>query len=559
MLKKESGANRYKREYSKMSNSKDKRKKWKTWGIVCCVVLLLIGIVWIAIQVLLPTLSRARARGDVLGGQGHPKGMVGQHSKRPTMERENYEHTPANSFRRVQDRPLSTFSIDVDSASYANTRRFLKDNRLPPTDAVRIEELINYFDYDYPQPQDEHPFSITTELGDCPWNTDHQLLHIGLQGRNISTEKVPPSNLVFLVDVSGSMRHPNKLGLVKKSLNLLVNELRAKDRISMVVYAGSSGIALQPTPGNDKETIKQAINQLEAGGSTAGSKGINLAYKKASEHFMENGNNRVILATDGDFNVGTTSEGELVRLIEEKRKSGIFLSILGFGTGNYQGSKMEKLSNKGNGNYAYIDSILEAKKTLVKEFGGSMMTIAKDVKIQIEFNPNIAKSYRLIGYVNRQLDKEDFRDDTEDAGEMGAGHSVTALYEVVPVGAEGEHEPGEVPDLRYQDKTVNKDAQQSGELGTVKFRYKKPSGQNSILMEEAIKAQIHEVPSGNFKWSAAIAMFGMELRDDKYKGTTDYGLIKEIAQSGRQEKSSGYREEFLRLVDRAQALKNAEH
>ncbi len=477
----------------------------------------------------------------------------------PQMNRENYEHTEANPFRRVTDHPLSTFSIDVDSASYANTRRFLKDDRLPPADAVRIEELINYFDYTYPQPEGQHPFSITTELGNCPWKTDHQLLHIGLQGKAIKTENVPPSNLVFLVDVSGSMRNPKKLGLLKKSLNLLVGELREQDRISMVVYAGSSGVVLDPTPGDQKEKIKQAINNLRAGGSTAGSKGIKLAYKKAAENFMEEGNNRVILATDGDFNVGITSEGGLVRLIEKKRKSGIFLSVLGFGTGNYQGSKMEKLSNKGNGNYAYIDSILEAEKTLVQEFGGSMMTIAKDVKIQIEFNPAVIKSYRLIGYVNRQLDKEDFRDDTKDAGELGAGHSVTALYELVPVGVTSEDEPSDVPELKYQKKDVKKEARQSGELGTVKFRYKKPDGDESILMKEPIEITVPEKPSTNFQWSAAVAMFGMELRDDEYRGDANYSLIRELARSGMDaEDASDYRKEFLRLVKRAKTLEKAE-
>ncbi len=546
------------------------RNRKRTVLIVVCILVPLAAIV---AGMLLPACSKAREKARRVSPQKeikslsksaqrvtHMKPSVEQdQSPRetlpPGMNREDYEHTEANPFRQVEDRPLSTFSIDVDSASYANTRRFLKDDRLPPADAVRIEEMINYFDYAYPQPEGKHPFSITTEFGNCPWQTDHQLLHIGLQGRTIDTENVPPSNLVFLVDVSGSMRNSKKLPLLKKSLNLLVDQLRAQDRISMVVYAGSSGVALNPTSGDKKEKIKQAINSLEGGGSTAGSKGIKLAYKKANENFLDDGNNRVILATDGDFNVGITDEGGLVRLIEKKRESGIFLSVLGFGTGNYQGSKMEKLSNKGNGNYAYIDSILEAKKTLVEEFGGSMMTIAKDVKIQIEFNPTVVKSYRLIGYVNRQLDKEDFRDDTKDAGELGSGHSVTALYQVVPVGVESGHEPGDVPDLKYQEKDVKKEAKESGELGTVKFRYKKPDGDESILMKEPVSADMSENPSTNFHWSAAVAMFGMELRDDEYKGTTNYGLITEMARSGMSSTdASDYRKEFLRLVKRAETL-----
>ena len=490
------------------------------------------------------------------GGSGVRKKDV--RPKRPVdWNREGYDHTEANPFKSVTDHPLSTFSIDVDSASYANTRRFLDNDQRPPADAVRIEELINYFDYDYPQPDGNHPFSITTELGRCPWQPDHKLLHVGLQGKQIDNDDIPPSNLVFLVDVSGSMQRPNKLPLVKKSLNLLVDQLRPEDRISMVVYAGSSGVALEPTAGDQKERIKQAISQLEAGGSTAGSKGIKLAYEQARKQFKEDGNNRVILATDGDFNVGITSDGALTRLIEKKRESGVFLSVLGFGTGNYQGGKMEKLSNKGNGNYAYIDSVLEAKKTLVREFGGSMMTIAKDVKIQLEFNPAQVKSYRLIGYVNRQLDKEDFRDDEKDAGELGSGHSVIALYQVVPPKAENKHEPADVPELKYQNRDVNETQKVSDELGTVKFRYKPPEEEESTLMTQAVNSDTTADLSNNFHWSAAVAMFGMQLRDDKYNGQTSYDLIEETARNGMNDQASDYRREFLRLLKTARTLTEA--
>ncbi|MFB6258622.1 MAG: von Willebrand factor type A domain-containing protein [Flavobacteriales bacterium] len=470
------------------------------------------------------------------------------------FNREDYEHTPANRYKQVKAHPLSTFSIDVDRASYSNARRFINNDKLPPKDAVRAEEFINYFEYEYPEPQGKHPFSIDKELASCPWQKDHQLLKIGLQGKKIEKANAAPSNLVFLLDVSGSMQSPKKLDLVKRSMKLLTGELRAKDRISIVVYAGASGVVLEPTSGANKEKIRKALERLRAGGSTAGSKGIKLAYKMAEKNYMEKGNNRVILATDGDFNVGVTSDGGLVRLIEKKREKGVFLSVLGFGTGNYQGGKMEQLSNKGNGNYSYIDNILEAKKTMVNEFGGTMYTIAKDVKIQVEFNPAKVGHYRLIGYANRQLDKEDFNNDSVDAGELGSGHSVTALYELVPPDQEPPKKPGKVDSLKYQSKKTVPGSEKTNELGTVKFRYKKPDGEKSIRIEEPIADKADESPSDGFKWAASTAMFAMQLKDDPYKGSTSYEHIRSLAKKSKGKDEWGYRSEFIKLVRKASAL-----
>lgn len=473
---------------------------------------------------------------------------------RADFNREAYDRIEANPFRRVTGEPLSTFSIDADRAAYANTRRFLNNGELPPKDAVRIEELINYFDYEYPEPSGAHPFSVYTEAAECAWNKDHQLLHIGLQGKSIPQSAIPPSNLVFLIDVSGSMNSPRKLPLLKGSLRMLTKQLRAQDRITVVVYAGSSGVALPATPGDQKETIDQAISELEAGGGTAGSEGIRLAYRKAEAHFIEGGNNRVILATDGDFNIGVTSDGALTRLIEEKRQTGVFLSVLGFGTGNYQSSKMEKLSNKGNGNYSYIDSRLEAKKTLVEEFGGTLNTIAKDVKLQLEFNPAEVKAYRLIGYVNRQLENADFRNDTVDAGELGAGHSVTALYELVPQGASFEQSASNTPELKYQEKRITKEAYQADELASLRLRYKPPEGAKSQLIEASIATEHSANPSASFQWSAAVAMFGMHLRQSPFSGSTDYALIRTMAGEAMGNHSEGYRKGFMKMVDQAERL-----
>lgn len=473
------------------------------------------------------------------------------------FNREGYDYIDENEFHPAFQVPLSTFSIDVDRASYANVRRFINQGTLPPIDAVRIEELINYFSYQYKQPKAEDPFSIHTELIRCPWNKSHQLALIGLQGKEVQLDVMPPSNLVFLIDVSGSMNSPDKLPLLKRSLELLVNKLRPQDRVALVVYAGSAGLCLPSTSGNNKEKITEAINNLSAGGSTAGGAGINLAYKVAFENFKENGNNRVILATDGDFNVGVSSDGELIRLIEEKRSLGIFLTVLGFGTGNYQDAKMEKLADKGNGNYAYIDNIMEANKTLVTEMGGTLLTIAKDVKLQVEFNPAQVKEYKLIGYENRLLNARDFNDDSKDAGELGSGHTVTALYEIIPVNEESTNVT--VDPLKYQlnyqiSNTGNSIHEQ--ELFTVKFRYKKPDGDKSKLIVHVVNNETtpFNYSSENIRFASAVAAFGMLLRNSKFKGTADYKMVLSMANDAKGKDSQGYRAEFIRLVETAKVL-----
>ncbi|RZM18763.1 MAG: DUF3520 domain-containing protein, partial [Pedobacter sp.] len=432
---------------------------------------------------------------------------------------EAYSSIEENSFRTPLKNPLSTFSIDVDAASYSNIRRFINNGNLPPADAVRIEEMINYFDYKYAQPKGKDPINITTEISSAPWNTNHKLVKIGLQGKNIPTDKLPASNLVFLIDVSGSMNQPNKLPLLVSSFKLLTDQLRPADKVAVVVYAGQAGLVLPSTPGDQKTQIKEALNKLSAGGSTAGGQGIELAYKVAAENFIKNGNNRVILATDGDFNVGSSSDKDMETLIEQKRKTGIFLTALGFGMGNYKDSKMETLANKGNGNYAYIDNISEARKILISEFGGTLFTIAKDVKLQVEFNPEKTQAYRLIGYENRMLKAKDFNNDQKDAGELGSGHTVTALYEIIPVGVKSNF-AGSVDDLKYQ---VNSKpvavGKGSKELMTVKLRYKQPDGNVSKLIEQAVIDTA--VPFGNtsenFRFSAAVAEFGMLLRQSAFK------------------------------------------
>jgi Ca-activated chloride channel family protein len=467
---------------------------------------------------------------------------------------ENYNVINENSFKEVIQEPLSTFSIDVDVASYSNIRRFINYSQLPPKDAVRIEEMINYFTYQYPQPKGRHPFSITTEVSACPWEKKHKIIHIGLQGKKVVLEDVAPSNLVFLMDVSGSMQSYDKLPLLKSSLRMLVNQLRTQDKVSIVVYAGSAGLVLPPTSAERKRNILQAIDNLQAGGSTAGGQGIKLAYKIAKENYIQNGNNRVILATDGDFNVGVSSDAELVRLIEEKRKDGIFLTVLGFGTGNYKDSKMEQLADKGNGNYAYIDNILEAKKVLVNEMDGTLFTIAKDVKIQIEFNPNKVYAYRLIGYENRALKKEDFNDDKKDARELGSGHSVTALYEIIPAGVKAELP--NVDDLKYQKTVINEKYSETEELITVKFRYKDPEGSKSRLMKVVVKDEVidPEEVSEDFVFSAAVAGFGQLLRKSEHNGDLTFDKIIKMAQSSIGKDKEGYRSEFLNLVKKCKLL-----
>jgi Ca-activated chloride channel family protein len=476
------------------------------------------------------------------------------------MNTEDYKHIDDNGYKLVSKEPLSTFSANVDRASYSNVRRFINGGSLPPPDAVRIEEMINYFKYNYAQPKGDDPFSITMEQSYCPWNPKHRLVHIGLQGKRIETENLPASNLVFLIDVSGSMQSPDKLPLVKASLRLLVNELRPNDRVALVVYAGAAGEVLPSTPGNKKSEILQAIDKLEAGGSTAGGEGINLAYKVARKNFMEKGNNRVILCTDGDFNVGVSSDGDLTRLVEEKRKDGVFLTVLGYGTGNYKDSKMETLADKGNGNYAYIDNLQEANKTLVTEMGGTLLTIAKDVKIQVEFNPAKVKAFRLVGYENRILNHEDFNNDKKDAGEIGAGHTVTALYEIIPAGSD--EVVGNIDPLKYQQATaVSPSAAATDEMLTIKFRYKKPSGDDkSILITRTLaddKGAGTGITSDDFRFASAVASFGMLLRNSEFKGDASYDKVLELARGAKGKDDEGYRAEFIRLVEAAKLLKQS--
>src|SRR5688572_8270913 len=470
---------------------------------------------------------------------------------------EEYDAIHETGFLEAAKNPLSTFSIDVDNASYSNVRRFLTSGQMPPKDAVRIEEMINYFRYTYPQPADKAPFSVTTELAPCPWSKENQLLHIGLQGKKIATDKLPPANLVFLIDVSGSMAMAGKLSLVKTGFKMLVEQVRPQDKVAIVVYAGSAGLVLQSTPGNQKDKMLMAIENLEAGGSTAGGEGINLAYKIAQQNFRKGGNNRVILATDGDFNVGVSSNAEMERLIEQKRESGIFLTVLGFGTGNLKDSKMEKIADKGNGNYAYIDNIMEARKVFVSEFGGTLFTIAKDVKFQLEFNPAKVRSYRLIGYENRALRNEDFNNDKKDAGDMGAGHTVTALYEIVPANRKNPTSVfAPVDPLKYQQQTLAPLATKTNEVITLKLRYKEPAGQKSSLIQTTVKDQVLTAnqTSDNFRFSAAVAQFGMLLRNSEFKGKATYDNVLAMAQNAKGKDEEGYRSEFINLVGAAKAI-----
>lgn len=467
---------------------------------------------------------------------------------------EEYGRIYDNEFKDSKKDPLSTFSIDVDKASYSNVRRFITQNQLPQPDAVRIEEMINYFSYNYPKPTNNQPFSITTEYTDCPWNKNHQLIHIGLQGKEIAMDNLPANNLVFLLDVSGSMNSEDKLPLLKSGLRLLVEQMRPQDKVSIVVYAGAAGVVLPATSVDDKDRIYDALEKLEAGGSTAGGEGILLAYKTAKDNFMSKGNNRIILATDGDFNVGVSSDGELTRLIEKQREDGVFLSVLGFGSGNYKDSKMEQLADKGNGNYAYIDNILEAKKVLVKEMGGTLLTIAKDVKLQIEFNPAKVKAYRLVGYENRLLNNEDFNDDKKDAGELGAGHTVTAIYEIIPAGST--ELVASIDNLKYQ-QVANHPSSESNEVMTIKFRYKEPKESTSQLISHIVldKKTPFSAATENCKFSCAVAEFGMLLRDSKFKGDSNFKRIIALAKESKGKDDEGYRAEFIRLVEMAELLK----
>ena len=489
--------------------------------------------------------------GSIMGPGGGPPS--GQPLVKEVPGTEDYDKVTENEFKKAIENPLSTFSIDVDTASYANMRRFIdKMGRMPPRDSVRIEEYINYFTYDYPLPDGDVPFSITTELSVCPWNEKNRLAMVGLQGDRPPATDLPPSNLVFLIDSSGSMSSGLKMDLLKKGFKLLVKGLRDKDRVAIVTYAGSAGLVLPSTPGTEKEKIIAALDQLRAGGSTAGAAGIELAYGVALKNFEEKGNNRVILASDGDFNVGPSSNAELERLIEEKRKKGVYLTILGFGMGNYKDSRMETLADKGNGNYAYIDDILEAKKVFVTEMTGTLYTIAKDVKIQIEFNPTKVAEYRLVGYENRMLKKEDFADDTKDAGELGAGHTVTALYELVPA----LQTPGKGEELKYVKTEVKPEAAESNELMTVKLRYKKPDGDTSMLIEQPVLdvGLTLEKSSDNFRWAATVATFGQLARESKFRGASTYGNVLEMARGAKGEDRFGYRAEFIKLVEKAELI-----
>lgn len=467
-------------------------------------------------------------------------------------QNEDYASINENGFNTPIDKPLSTFSIDVDAASYSNMRRFIMNGQLPPKDAVRVEEMINYFGYDYENPKSGHPFSINTEVTQAPWNKKHLIAQIGIQGKKMNTDYLPPSNIVFLIDVSGSMSAHNKLPLLKSAFKLLVNKMRAEDKVSIVVYAGAAGMVLPPTSGENKERIIEALDELQAGGSTAGGAGIKLAYQIARENFVFGGNNRVVLATDGDFNVGVSSNEGMEKLIEKKRKEGVFLTVLGFGMGNYKDSKMEILADKGNGNYAYIDNLKEARKVLVNEFGGTMFTIAKDVKLQVEFNPANVQAYRLIGYENRKLNDEDFNNDKKDAGELGSGHTVTALYEIIPVGVKSKFS-NSIDLLKYQ---ANEEAQTgvlSNELLTVKFRYKRPDGNKSKLITHVVENELLE-PSDNMKWSMAVAGFGMLLRDSEYMSKLTYGDVLSLAKESKGEDEFGYRREFIELVELARGI-----
>jgi Ca-activated chloride channel family protein len=481
-----------------------------------------------------------------------------------------YDRVEENPFLPAATNPLSTFSIDVDTASYSNVRRFINSGSLPPKDAVRVEEMINYFSYDYREPEGDKPFSIDLDATACPWDSTHRLLRIGLKGREVANEKRPASNLVFLLDVSGSMTPAERLPLVKQAMRLLVEKLSEKDRVAIVIYAGGSGLALSSTNGSEKEKILRALEELKAGGSTNGAEGIELAYKVAADNFIKGGVNRVILATDGDFNIGVTNQGDLIRLIEEKAKGGVFLSVLGVGTDNLKDSTMQKLADKGNGNYAYLDSVDEARKVLVQQINGTLMTIAKDVKIQVEFNPARVASYRLIGYEKRMLRKEDFNNDKIDAGEIGAGHTVTALYEVVPTGAGATDPAASVPPvdaLKYQSAnppavaaTTPADSKASPEMVTVKLRHKKPDGETSELTERSFtdNGSKFENAAPDLKFAAAVAEFGMLLRDSQYKGKATMGAVIEWAQEGKGRDTAGYRAGFIELARKAQTLKPRE-
>lgn len=474
---------------------------------------------------------------------------------RYTNHAESYQSISENKFINPRKEALSTFAADVDAASYSNVRRFIHQGQLPPADAVRIEEMINYFDYNVDAPKNGEPVNISTELSQAPWNTAHQLLRISLKAKNIPTDQLPSSNFVFLIDVSGSMYAHNKLPLVKSSLKMLVDQLRDNDKVAIVTYAGSAGVKLESTAGSNKMKIKDAIDQLEAGGSTAGAAGIQRAYQIARENFISGGNNRIIMATDGDFNVGASSNEDMETLIAKQRESGVHISILGYGMGNYKDSKMERLANKGHGNYAYIDNISEARKAIITEFGGTLFTIAKDVKIQVEFNPHFVQAYRLVGYENRLLEAEDFNNDHKLGGDMGVGHTVTALYEIVPVGAKSNF-AGSVDDLKYQDNGKPISGKNNNELATVKFRYKDPDSDKSKLKQHVIRpnAVSLDQASSDLQFMTAVAEWGMLIRNSAYKQNADFDSLIRRAKATKGNDEEGYRGEFIRMAEDAKAL-----
>ncbi len=494
----------------------------------------------------------AQKRRDVTGSVSSIRGNQMSYAPAPAYNTEDYSPINENIFHAATDQPLSTFSIDVDRASYSNVRRFLNQGMMPAPDAVRVEEMINYFDYQYKAPEGKDPVAIYTDMAICPWNTKHQLVRVALKSKQGDTRNLPASNLVFLIDVSGSMFGENRLPLVKRAFAVLTEQLRPEDKVAIVVYAGAAGVVLPATSGSNKQKILAALEQLEAGGSTAGGEGIKMAYNIAGELHSKNSNTRVILATDGDFNVGVSSDGELTRMIEKEREKGIFLSVLGFGMGNYKDNKLELLADKGNGNYAYIDNFEEARRTFVTEFGGTLFTVAKDVKLQVEFNPQFVQSYRLVGYENRLLANEDFNNDKKDAGDMGVGHTVTALYEIIPSGQKDET-VNWVDPLKYQQGKVigNK-----SEVLTVKLRYKQPAGDRSSLMEKVLPYSNREITDApeDFRMAASVAAFGQLLRHSAFKGTATYDQVLSWAGNSRGTDAEGYRAEFIQLVKKAMLL-----
>lgn len=500
---------------------------------------------------------RQSLQGQAMGVNIRGNSVQGNLNYSPPLSagNESYKSIAENGFNDVKSNPLSTFSVDVDGASYSNVRRFINNGQLPPADAVRVEEMINYFSYNIPGPANNDPVAIHTELSSAPWNTRHRLLRISLKAKTIDVNKLPPSNLVFLIDVSGSMGEPNKLPLVKASMKLLTEQLRPQDKVAIVTYAGQAGVALSPTKGDEKETIINAIDNLNAGGSTNGGEGIKTAYRIARENFMDEGNNRIIMATDGDFNVGPNSDEDMEQLIVKERESKVAISIMGFGMGNLKDSKMETLADRGNGNYFYIDNITEAHKALVNEFGGTLFTIAKDVKLQIEFNPAKVQAYRLLGYEDRMLNKEDFSNDRKDAGDMGSGHTVTAFYEIVPIGIKDDY-AGSVDPLKYQKPESLPVKNNSDEMLTIKFRYK----QNDSSVSKMSLAAVNDTPkdfnsaSSDFRFASAVAEFGMLLRDSEFKQQSNFNQVITIAKAAKGEDEEGYRSEFVRLAQSAMLL-----